>query len=348
MATRVLRYRALLLSASAARRNISGALNAISGVESSRIDNSAICSVLSRSFSSACGPIEAVELPGSHVLSPVPTVLSARGEETNINAAAARSIKDKGFVFLTDMFVNDEFDMFAKDLVSHVDDILDVVAHVEERLEIGSAKGYHEVCLRSSNRFDVPTYISGRENTNSWAEDRAFPQTLLGEIEAIASDVLEEERADKAFAGCVHATPPCPHQYWHADSLHLSNSHTSANLVNVLVALHDTSVDMGPTEFIPGSHEHTNHMRGASPDIVYQDESNTPESIGLRSSSAFTMALPKGSAIMFDDRVLHRGLGNTTKGSARSVAYFSYKKRAFEPSTHFEATRSIFDAKRRN
>ena len=43
---------------------------------------------------------------------------------------------------------------------------------------------------------------------------------------------------------------------------------------------------------------------------------------------------------MLADRVLHRGGANRSTRD-RDVAYFSFHRDGFEPSTHFEATRSL-------
>ena len=56
----------------------------------------------------------------------------------------------------------------------------------------------------------------------------------------------------------------------------------------------------------------------------------------------WTRAIPKGAALIFDDRLLHRGMANgSTK--TRNVAYFSYKRRGYDETTHFEAQRSVYD-----
>ena len=56
----------------------------------------------------------------------------------------------------------------------------------------------------------------------------------------------------------------------------------------------------------------------------------------------WTRAIPKGAALIFDDRLLHRGMANgSTK--TRNVAYFSYKRKGYDETTHFEAQRSVYD-----
>ena len=49
-----------------------------------------------------------------------------------------------------------------------------------------------------------------------------------------------------------------------------------------------------------------------------------------------------GSCLVFDDRILHRGLANSSD-QERYVAYFSYRRKAYTENTHFESRRSVFD-----
>ena len=51
--------------------------------------------------------------------------------------------------------------------------------------------------------------------------------------------------------------------------------------------------------------------------------------------------LTAGACLIFDDRILHRGLGNGS-GSRRSIAYFSYRQSGYAENTHFESQRSIY------
>ena len=113
-------------------------------------------------------------------------------------------------------------------------------------------------------------------------------------------------------------------------------------------------------------------MPAVTEEIVYQHAANCPERLGMSSADAFSSALPAGTAVLFDDRILHRGLANQcapavaaaepraegrrTGGGAssgasssssvnecnvRSVGYFSYRRLEFQADTHFEAFRSL-------
>ena len=201
---------------------------------------------------------------------------------------------------------------------------------------IGSAAGFDEVVQRSPGRWDIP--ISPDE---FGVDDRALPWWPL-----IAA-VLGED-AEHSFSGVVYSEPSSPAQYWHIDSPHVSADHLPPHALNVMVALHDTPLAMGPTELARGSHRLTNHLQNlalVSNELVYQHEATVPEQLVANTELAvpegFSSALAAGSCLIFDDRILHRGLGNAST-SRRSMVYFSYRQAGYRENTHFEAQRSIY------
>ena len=205
---------------------------------------------------------------------------------------------------------------------------------------IGSAAGFDEVVQRSPGRWDIP--ISPDE---FGVEHRALPWWPL-----IAS-VLGED-AEHSFSGVVYSEPGSPAQCWHVDSPHVSADHLPPHALNVMVALHDTPLAMGPTELARGSHRLTNHLQNpalVSDELVYQHEATVPEQLVANTEQAvpegFSSALAAGSCLIFDDRILHRGLGNAST-SRRSMVYFSYRQAGYRENTHFEAQRSIYKAGR--
>ncbi|KAH8053705.1 cysteine desulfurase [Aureococcus anophagefferens] len=136
---------------------------------------------------------------------------------------------------------------------------------------------------------------------------------------------------------------------WHADSLHESEAERPAQLLNVLVALDDIAVPMGPTELLPGSHQRTNHRAEArrhrprfDEAIVYQHASHGPALLGMDEGAVFRAVVPRGGGVIFDDRILHRG-GANASADDRWVGYLSYLRRGFSADTHFEAFRRLRD-----
>jgi ectoine hydroxylase-related dioxygenase (phytanoyl-CoA dioxygenase family) len=208
-----------------------------------------------------------------------------------------------------------------------------------QSIGIGSAAGFDEVVQRSPGRWDIP--ISPDE---FGVDERALPWWPL-----IAA-VLGED-AEHSFSGVVYSDPGSPAQYWHIDSPHVSEDHLPAHALNVMIALHDTPLSMGPTELAKGSHRLTNHLQNpalVSDELVYQHETTAPAQLVVHTEQAvpqiFSSALTAGSCLIFDDRILHRGRGNTSN-SRRSMVYFSYRHAGYSENTHFEAQRSVHDAR---
>lgn len=206
-----------------------------------------------------------------------------------------------------------------------------------KEIGIGSAAGYDEIVQRSPGRWDVP--ITPQQ---FGVEDRDLP--WWGLISAILG-----EDAEHLFSGVVSSDPGSPAQYWHTDSPHDSREHLPAHAINVLVALHDIPLTMGPTECARGSHVLSNHLRNPSlvlKELIYQHEGTTPETLvgdtETEIPEACAQAMIAGSCLIFDDRLLHRGLGNQSDNT-RHVAYFSYRQKGYTANTHFEATRSVVD-----
>ena len=207
-----------------------------------------------------------------------------------------------------------------------------------QSIGIGSAAGFDEVVQRSPGRWDIP--ISPDE---FGVDPRALPWWPL--IAAVLGD-----KAEHSFSGVVYSDPGSPAQHWHIDSPHVSADHLPPHALNVMIALHDTPLSMGPTELARGSHRLTNHLRNpalVSDELVYQHDKTAPEQLIANIQQAvpdgFSSALLAGSWLIFDDRMLHRGLGNVSD-SRRSMVYFSYRQAEYSENTHFEAQRSVYGA----
>ena len=203
---------------------------------------------------------------------------------------------------------------------------------------IGSAAGFQEIVQRSPGRWDIPV-----SPTEFGVEHQSLPWWPL-----IANTLGTD--AEHAFSGVVYSDPGSPAQFWHIDSPHMTADHQPPHALNVMVALHDITLAMGPTEIASGSHRLTNHLRNpalVSNELVYQHETTRPELLVADTSGdvpeRMSFPLTAGSCLVFDDRLLHRGLGNGST-SRRNVAYFSYRRADYCENTHFESQRSIYSA----
>ena len=206
-----------------------------------------------------------------------------------------------------------------------------------KEIGIGSAAGYVEIVQRSPGRWDVP--ITPQQ---LGIDDREMPWWPL------VAAVLGED-AEPSFSGVVSSEPDSPAQHWHIDSPHEAPEHRPAHAMNVLLALHDTPMAMGPTECARGSHVLTNHLSNpllVCDQLLYQHAGTSPESLvkgtPSRVPERFAESLAAGSCLAFDDRLLHRGLANRSD-TVRHVAYFSYRRKGYCANTHFESERSVYD-----
>lgn len=218
---------------------------------------------------------------------------------------------------------------------------------------IGSRNGYREVVQRSPGRFDVP--MQEQDLAPIWGAHGSLAADVpwLGLVRAVLG-----AEARPSFCGVVFSRPGSPAQQWHIDSPHEAAEQRAAHAVNVLVALADIPLSAGPTEVARGTHLLTNHLQRTWLDresLLYQGatERVTPATLlqpGQAEDAAtqpVAQAMAAGDCLIFDDRILHRGLANASQ-QERWVAYFSYlrPRPGLEDiaDTHFEATRSLFGA----
>jgi hypothetical protein len=215
---------------------------------------------------------------------------------------------------------------------------------------IGSRNGYHELVQRSPGRFDVP--MREQDLVPIWgAQGSTAPEVpWLGLVRAMLG-----ADARPSFCGVVFSRPGSPAQQWHIDSPHEAAEARPAHAVNVLLALADIPLAAGPTEVARGTHLLTNHLQRPWLDrdsLLYQSETEVTPAIlrqtrhgeGAAEQPA-VQAMAAGDCLIFDDRILHRGLANASE-QERWVAYFSYLRP--RPGldeiadTHFEASKSLF------
>ena len=258
----------------------------------------------------------------------------ARSDLGTLLADARQQLEDDGYLLVEDLCDPEFVAHLLKVSLSRSDQVISALG--TQPIGIGSAAGFDEVVQRSPGRWDIP--ISPSE---FGVAERDLPWWPL--ITAVLGD-----DAEHSFSGVVYSDPGSPAQCWHIDSPHVSADHLPAHALNVMIALHDTPLAMGPTEIARGSHRLTNHLLNpalVSDELVYQHETTVPEQLVANTGQAVpegrSTALAAGSCLIFDDRILHRGLGNTS-GRRRSMVYFSYRQAGYAGNTHFEAQRSVY------
>ena len=140
-----------------------------------------------------------------------------------------------------------------------------------------------------------------------WASLLASIDRLLRPVlraSGLFGDACESEVRVEAM-GVVISLDGAPRQQWHPDS------QFQDGLLNVFIPLVDLSPRNGPTELALGTH------RVPKPCCP----------------TAVAPLLEKGSVLIFDWRVWHRGLGNTS-GAERPVAYVTYARAGVEAASY--------------
>lgn len=239
-----------------------------------------------------------------------------------------------GFVLLADC-CDAAFTAHVLDVsLEHIREVRAALGNRE--IGIGSAAGFHEIVQRSRGRWDLP--ITPEQFGTADAELPWWP---------LVAAVLGDD-SEHSFSGVVYSEPGSPAQCWHIDSPHVDAVHREPHALNVLVALHDIPMTMGPTEVAIGSHVLTNHLRNHAlvcDELVYQHAGSSPGDLvagtGEPVPDRWASPMTAGSCLVFDDRILHRGLANISEQN-RYVGYFSYRCKAYAENTHFESQRSVF------
>ena len=128
--------------------------------------------------------------------------------------------------------------------------------------------------------------------------------------------------------GVVLSRPGALAQPWHRDSGHLfEDVELPAHAITVFAPLVKITSKMGRTSFLPGSHrdgERVHYATDAAPNL------------------AVTPALPLGSWLAFDSRIIHRGEANLDEQKDRPMLYFVYGKPWFQDVNNFPSDKPLF------
>ena len=266
-------------------------------------------------------------------------------------AAAADSLARNGFVVLE---AEDGTGLVPTDVI---DSALDASEGYLRRLT-AAAKGkglrvdsdifrFAEVCSRAKGgrRFDVTAErrrsgagdtitLPPRSYPTADDESAATAATAAWDSLRMAADpwvtptlagsrlMVDDDGVGVSFGvtavGCVTSLPSAPEQHFHADG-------RERGIVNVFVPLVDVPASMGPTHFRRGSHtwDHDSpYLTGDQRRAQERAEDVVPE-------------LSRGSVLMYDYRVFHRGGSNLSGDRMRPVAYVMYARDGTEDTWNF-------------
>jgi len=228
---------------------------------------------------------------------------------------------------------------------------------VEYSMKKGIKHGFREIVMRNEGRFELslsPTQF-GRSNPflhstlfnscGSTEMSNINDATQFPFLSELLSAIFENDKTCNCNGdvgvqsyyltnlSAVIATPGAKEQKWHVDGGHLDlERHLPCHCLNVFVPLMDMSVELGPTEFRPGTHYHT---RNLAPMILAAKARKTlrPPVLPL---------LKKGDILLFDYRVLHRGRQNLSLDQNRTMLVMTFSKHWFKDALNYPK-RSIID-----
>ena len=170
-------------------------------------------------------------------------------------------------------------------------------------------------------RYDVPVPWLGNEDDDGSIEGgRGAGSPLDGRqaeavsalhksMDRITSIVMDEnwQYTGVTAAGFMMNQPGSSSQNWHRDG-------PDEGYIDCFVPLIDLDYSLGPTALRAGSHTDNSSVQDRTgPDV----EVTVP-------------LLKKGDILLFDYRTIHRGLGNKSKSTTRTVAYAVFKRKERE------------------
>ena len=183
--------------------------------------------------------------------------------------------------------------------------------------KIQSIQRFAQVLLKR-NRFDLTIPLGGSNNgIITTALEEVLCKSPVGTtISSIFGDdaILHE-------LSCLMSDPGSQRQVIHPDTPYVDGMGPS--LFTCFIALQDVTPEMGPTTWLPRTHDEISHEK-------FKDSSSgeggtdSPKDALIKTRPAVSGLLPKGSCVIFDSRVLHCGTANVSSKS-RALFYFSFK-----------------------
>ena len=157
--------------------------------------------------------------------------------------------------------------------------------------------------------------------TDAWERLRRAADPWVSPALLRSGFMVEDDGTGATFGvtavGCVTSLPSAPEQHFHADG-------RERGIVNVFVPLVDVPASMGPTRFLRGSHAWDHD----SPYLTREQRR------AREGAEDVVPELRRGSVLMYDYRVFHRGGANLT-GKRRPMAYVMYARDGTEDTWNF-------------
>jgi Phytanoyl-CoA dioxygenase (PhyH) len=234
---------------------------------------------------------------------------------------------------------------------------------------LGAKHGFREIVMRSPGRYEIAIRRrqgGGRDDDDD--DDKTRAATTTDEIYSVVQqylpfvpDLLRPAASSTAAAAeadeplfwtwddvilqglsIIISTTGAVEQAWHADGGHVSVSdHLNCHCLNIFIPLQDLSTTLGPTELRPHSHYYTRGHQQLGRQLLLAKARKT-----LRPVVA--PLLRKSDCLIFDYRLLHRGLAHTcTNISQRLLLNLTISLPWFRDVVNFPR-RSLYDDNNNN
>lgn len=223
----------------------------------------------------------------------------------------AKELRKSGVVRIDDIFPGD----MADELREYV---FDLRKRSEEQVQSGKARQIERFAdvLLKENRCDLTIPIEDEVVVNALLH--AIQKTPVGKM---MSSMLGKE-AGLYELSCLISDKGSNRQVVHPDTPCTSDD-DEAVLYTCFIALQDIDLTMGPTTWLPETHNTKAHELFKD-DYVPPSSGESSKDKLLRTTPAVLGVLPKGSCAIFDSRLLHCG-GANTSDTSRALFYFSFK-----------------------
>mmetsp|Transcript_9966 Transcript_9966/g.15039 ORF Transcript_9966/g.15039 Transcript_9966/m.15039 type:complete len:259 (+) Transcript_9966:38-814(+) len=225
-----------------------------------------------------------------------------------------------GYCIVDSLFSDLNIDSLRTTALENYEEIQRIIADRGLYLGIGIKEGYDEIVQRHTGRYEVPYKMK-----NSFRLISEHPVLLQLVHHILGPDIVI------ANESLLVSVPGAQDQAWHSDGPHMSvTEYLPCHVLNVFVPLIDITLAEGPTEFRPGSQRLTLDLKNMFLRAFASKQLRKPVKPTLR----------KGSALLFDYRVLHRGTANRTD-APRPVYVVTFAKSWYKDTLNFPG-RSVF------
>ncbi|CAB9531172.1 Phytanoyl-CoA dioxygenase (PhyH) [Seminavis robusta] len=282
-------------------------------------------------------------------MKPPPTTEASPRDNDDDDDPAKQLFARDGFLVLRNALSKDllsEWQQFASDYFEQCFEELHQRGHTPfpchyngetYALGLGVKHGFREIVMRSPGRYEL-SLLHCQEKAPSI---RQFQSRLSVIPKLLSGDDVDTNNTTKScwddlslcHLSLVVSTPGASEQSWHADGGHVSTSqHLPCHVANLFIPLAPVSLDLGPTEFRPGSHVYTRNLAPLLLAAKARKELRPP----------VAPLLDEGDVLVFDYRVLHRGKANTTHDTNRPILVLTFSQPWYKDVCNFPKN-SLYD-----